>query len=137
MEQNKVLIERIFNEGINGKNNAVIEEIISPDYINHNWPAPVRGYEGFKAVINQFFDAFPDMKITVKHVLGDDDMVSTYGFWTGTNNGPFMGMPATGKQVRIEYMDLWKLKNGKAVENWVQMDNAAIMQQLGFMPQPT
>lgn len=44
-----------------------------------------------------------------------------------------MGMPATGKQVKVSYIDFWKIKDGKCVENWVQMDIARLMQQLGAM----
>jgi predicted ester cyclase len=42
-----------------------------------------------------------------------------------------MGIPATGTRVRIGYIDLWRIVDGKGVENWVRLDMAAMMQQLG------
>jgi predicted ester cyclase len=47
-----------------------------------------------------------------------------------------MGIPATGKSVAVTYSDIWRLENGKAVENWVQMDMLGLMQQLGLIPAP-
>jgi predicted ester cyclase len=99
-------------------------------------PAPGPGVEGLTAVIGAFTAAFPDIQITLEQVLADGDFVSTYGYYTGTQNGDFMGIPATGKTVKVYYSDLWRLENGKAVENWVVMDNLSMMQQLGVIPAP-
>ncbi|HMD00629.1 MAG TPA: ester cyclase, partial [Ferruginibacter sp.] len=63
-------------------------------------------------------------------VAGDGDIVATRGEWTGTHSGDFMNTPATGKKVKVKYMDMWRLEDGKAVENWVQMDMPGLWQQL-------
>jgi steroid delta-isomerase-like uncharacterized protein len=135
--QNKALVERMFNEVMNNRNFSAISEIVAPNFVNHSMPMPTHGPEGMKAVVEMFASAFPDMHIKLSHVIGDGDLVATAGTWSGTNEGSFMGMPATGNKVtNIPYIDIWKFKDGKATENWVQMDNVAIMQQLGHMPQP-
>lgn len=133
-DQNKKLIEQMFNEVMNGKDLSKVSKYIAPDFIHRGIPNAKGGPEGFTEVLQQFFSAFPDMRINVEHLLGDGDMVATRGHWTGTNKGSFMGMPATGKQVRVEFIDVWKLKDGMCVANWVQMDNAGMMQQLGLAP---
>lgn len=134
--QNKALIERMFNEVMNNKDLSNIAEFISPSFEHRSMPTPVPGPQGFSMIIQQFFSAFPDMHINVQHVVAEDDKVATAGYWTGTNEGSLMGMPATGAKINIPFIDLWRFENGKAVENWVQMDNVALMQQLGHMPQP-
>ena len=133
-DKNKEIIRKIFEDGMNNRNLSVFEEYVSPQYVNHGIPGHQPGVEGFKEIINQFTEAFPDMKITQDEIIADGDSVATRGSWTGTNKGSFMGMPATGKQVNVQYMDFWKLKDGKCVENWVQMDTAGLMQQLGAQP---
>ena len=133
-ENNKELVRKIFHEGINKQQHAAIESIIDPGYINHGIPGDARGAEGFSQIVRQFTDSFPDLTITLEEVIGDGDTVATRGTWTGTHKGDFMGMPSTGKQVKVSFMDFWKFRNGKAVENWVQMDIAGLMQQLGAMP---
>jgi predicted ester cyclase len=55
---------------------------------------------------------------------------------TGTHRGEFMGIPATNKSVKVSYIDLWRVENGKFVENWVQLDMLGLMQQLGVVPAP-
>ena len=132
--ENKAIIRKIFEEGMNNQNLSVIEQYVSPQYVNHGIPGHQPGIDGFKEIVKQFSDAFPDMKITQEEVTGEGDIVAARGSWTGTNKGSFMGMPATGKHVKVQYMDFWKLKDGKCIENWVQMDIAGLMQQLGAMP---
>ena len=136
VEQNKAMIRRGFEEGINQNKLQVFEESIATTYVNHSMPAPVPGPEGFKMVIGMFRAAFPDLHVTLEDVLGEGDKVATRGYFTGTHQGEFNGIPATGKQVKVSYIDLWRLENGKAVENWVQMDMMGLMQQLGVIPAP-
>ena len=136
VEQNKPNLRRGFEEGINQNKLQLFEEVLAPTYVNHSMPAPVPGPEGFRMVIGMFRAAFPDLHITLEDVLGEGDKVATRGYFTGTHQGEFNGIPATGKQVKVSYIDLWRLENGKAVDNWVQMDMIGLMQQLGVMPTP-
>jgi predicted ester cyclase len=136
VEQNKANVRRGFEEGINQNELHVFEELIGATYVNHSMPAPVSGPEGFKMVIGMFRAAFPDLHITLEDVLGEGDKVATRGYFTGTHQGEFNGIPATGKQVKVSYIDLWRIENGKAIENWVQMDMLGLMQQLGVIPAP-
>ena len=56
---------------------------------------------------------------------------------TGTNDGDFMGMPATGKSVDFQGIDIVRISDaGKAVEHWGVTDTMAMMQQLGAVPTP-
>ena len=134
-EMNKQMIKKIFSEMFNGRNFSDMDKIISPEYVNHGMPNAKKGPAGLKEVLQQFLDGFPDMKINVEHMVAEDNMVATRGYWTGTNTGKFMGMQGTGKKVRCEFIDLWKIENGMCVENWVQMDIVGVMQQAGMMPQ--
>ena len=74
------------------------------------------------------------MQVLPANFICEGDMVVTQGEITGTNKGSFMGAPSTGKKFRVDYIDIWKVQNGKAVENWVSIDMAALMTQLGLIP---
>ena len=130
-EQNKNLIHRFFEAGINQNKSDVFDEIIAPNYVNHNLPAPAPGPEGLRQVVGMFKEGFPDLHATVEAAVADDDRVATQGYITGTHNGPFMNIPPTGRSIHVNYIDIWRIENGKAVENWVQMDMLGLMQQLG------
>ena len=128
------LVERIFT-AMNAQDWGTFGELLSPEYINHAFP-DARGPEGMRAVMSQFFAAFPDMRVEVEDVIAAGDKATSRGVMHGTHRGEFMGIPATGKPVRIGYMDIWRFEGGKAVENWVQMDMLGMMQQLGVAPGP-
>src|SRR5581483_2374856 len=96
-------------------------------------PAPAPGPEGFKQVLEMFTSAFPDIHITIEDVIAEGDKVVTRGYFTGTHRGAFMNVPATGRTVKVSYIDIWRLANGQAVENWVQMDLLGLMQQIGLV----
>src|SRR5689334_9471613 len=129
-EQNKQSIIRLFTEGINKQNSEVVETVIGESYTNHGFPDTKPGVEGFKEVLKNFSSSFPDMQITQDEVIAEGDTVATRGRWKGTHTGNFMGLKPTGKQVEVGFADFWKFKNGKAVENWVQMDIMGLMHQL-------
>ena len=135
-EENKTRLRRVFDEGINQKQLDVFDELLAPNYVNYNMPAPAPGPAGFKQVIGMFQTAFPDMRITIEDEFGEGDKVGTRGYMTGTHKGEFMGIPATNKSVKVSYIDLWHAENGKFVENWVQLDMLGLMQQLGVVPAP-
>ncbi len=134
LELNKAIVRKGFEEGLNKRNDAVFDELLAPTYVNHNLPAPVPGPEGFKQVLGMFTSAFPDIHITLEDVIAEGDRVVTRGYFTGTHRGAFMNVPASGRSVKVSYIDIWRIADGLAVENWVQMDLLGLMQQIGVGP---
>ena len=135
-EQNKSLVRRVFEEGINQNKQGVFDELIALSYVNHDIPAPAPGLQGFKMVIGMFLAAFPDMRVTIEEELAEGSKVITRGYFTGTHQGDFQGIPPTGKQIKVKYIDIWLVENGKLMENWVRLDELGLMQQLGVIPTP-
>src|SRR5712692_4883136 len=111
-EQNKATIHRLFEDGLNKNNLHVLDEIIAPNFVNHDFPAPTPGAEGFKMTVGMFLTAFPDLHVTTEDSLAEGDKVMRRGHITGTHQGAFMGVPPTGKKVTIKYIDEWRLENG-------------------------
>lgn len=133
--QNKALLRRLFEEGMNGRNLRVFDELIAPGYVNHDFPQTAPGNEGFKQVVDQFFHAFPDLHVTLDEVFAEGDRVGSRGHFTGTHRGDFQGIPPTGRSVKVAFIDVWRVEGGRFVENWVQMDRLGLMQQLGVIPE--
>ncbi|MHA2377092.1 MAG: ester cyclase, partial [Candidatus Thorarchaeota archaeon] len=67
---------------------------------------------------------------TVEDMIEDDDKVVARWSAKGTHKGDFMGIPATGKQVAFSGIEIIRIENGKAVEEWEELDRAGLMQQL-------
>jgi len=127
-------IRRVFEEAVNQRKFEVFDELFASTYVNHNMPTPVPGPEGMKMVIGMFINAFPDFRVDVTDVVADGDYLSSYGRFSGTHQGDFQGIPATGKQIDATYVDIWRVEEGKLIENWVNIDTMGMMKQLGVIP---
>jgi predicted ester cyclase len=127
----KSVIRQIFEDAMNTGRTELYGDLIHPAYINHDFPAPVEGIEGFLIVDRMFRTAFPDFKVMIEDEVVSGDRVATRGFFSGTHTGEFMGIPPTGRSFHCTYSDIWRLEDGKGRENWVQMDMLGLMQQLG------
>ncbi|MFN0116440.1 MAG: ester cyclase [Paracoccaceae bacterium] len=75
--------------------------------------------------------AFADRTYTTERFLADGDWASCFGVLEGTHVGPFMGIPPTGRRVRIPYMDFWRIEDGRIADNPVFVDFAFVCAQLG------
>lgn len=135
-DQNKAMLRRVFEEGMNAQRLDVFDEIIAPGFVSHNFPGTSTGPEGFKQIVTMFVSAFPDLDITIEEVVAEGDMVASRGTARGTHQGEFNGIPATGNSVTMGFIDLWRVSEGKFIENWAQLDMLSMMQQLGVVPAP-
>lgn len=136
-ETNKTIIRRWFAGMINENNPALADELIDPNYVNHFLPPEAgKGPEAEKQIMVMFFSAFPNLTGTIDDLLAEGDKVAVRLTWRGTNTGSFMGMPPTNKQVAFACTNVFRLANGKIVENWPLVDMMSLMQQLGAIPTP-
>jgi predicted ester cyclase len=83
-----------------------------------------------------FTSAFPDARITIDGAVEEGDLVSSRWTITGTHQGPFQGVPATGKRVTIPGVDMSRVVNGQVAEHWAQFDLIGVMVQIGALPPP-
>lgn len=120
-------------EAINSGKLEQFHDIFAADVVDHD-PAPDQGKgpEGFIGFFTQFRAAFPDLKIAVEHLVTDEDNVAIAYTVTGTHEGPFQGIPATGKKIKARGMQIAKYNSeGKITERWGSSDEAGILQQIG------
>jgi steroid delta-isomerase-like uncharacterized protein len=137
MPDNKQVIER-FERAFAANDAATIEELCDPNLVDHN---PVPGapptLEGFKATIAGYTQAFPDLEFADgPHVIVEADTAATRWTAAGTHEGEMTGIPATGKRIRVEGMNFYRLANGRITDVWTQFDGVSMLQQLGVMPAP-
>jgi len=124
-----------FAEGVNTGNFALFNEVVAPDCVDHD-PAPgqVPGPEGYRMFFTQMRTAFPDLSVAPDTVVADNDSIAFAYTLTGTHNGPLMGIPPTGKKVKIRGLQISKFKDGKMVERWGSSDELGLLAQLGVGP---
>ena len=120
-----------------GGNTDLIDEICSPEFVNHSAPPSLPAdREGIKILTTMFKGAFPDSYFTVEDMVAEGDKVATRKTFHGTHEGEFMGIPPSGRSVSMGLIDIVRISEGKVVEHWSMGDNLGIMQQLGVIPQP-
>ena len=131
-EQNKATVTRFNKEFIEGGDINAFNEIIAPEFLNQTAPPGVpKGPEGVMYFFNHFLKpAFPELKIEIQRQVAENDMVTTHKVFHTVHKGDFMGIPATGKNVTMEVIDIIRLKDGKFVEHWNVLDWQNVIGQL-------
>ena len=130
MADNKAVITRLFDEVVNQGHLDVIDEIAHPDFETRT-PMGTFDREGFKAFVAGWRVAFPDVHCDVRDVIAEGDGVAWAVQATGTNEGDFNGMPATGRSVDFASLNIAYLRDGLLHRHTVLMDLATMMEQLG------
>jgi steroid delta-isomerase-like uncharacterized protein len=129
---NTALVERFFEEVWNKGNLDLVDELFTPDFEEHNAPpGAMRGHKGYKASVNMFRSAFPDIKFSLDQVLAEDHRVALRLTGRGTHKGNFMGIPPSGKQVTFSGMTFIHIKDGKFSDRWGISDMPGLLMQLG------
>ena len=107
---------------------------------NMIWHGPpgfgdIHGRDAFKSeVIERFYTAFPDFHGDFEITVADDGWVAGTGVVTGTHEGEWFGVAATGRQVEMRYSDFWRIEGDRLAENWVMIDHVGVFRQLGVDP---
>lgn len=97
---------------------------------------------GLKQGLREFQDnwqrpfqaAFSDKVCIDEARIAEGEWMAAFGRQEATHTGEFMGIAPTGKRVEIRYMDFWKVKDGRIVDNYVMVDFPGVMRQLGVDP---
>ncbi len=136
-EDNKAVMRRWTAEGINNRNISIVDEMFSPDYVNHDpLPGMAGDREGFKRGLTMLFGAFPDLRVADEDLIAEGDRVVSRGTFRGTHLGPFAGIAPTGKPVVFQGIGIFRIVDGKVTDRWARLDTFSLMQQLGAIPVP-
>ena len=135
-EENKALVRR-FHEAFNKEALAAFDQYGAPDLVDHGLPPGVPPtIEGTKMFLSLFLKGFPDIHVEADDLVAEGDKVAARSHFTGTHTGDFQGLPPTGKHVKVDSFDMFRIAGDKIVEHWGVVDAAGMMQQLGAVPPP-
>ena len=109
---------------------------LADDFVEHEeTPGLAPTKDGVEAFFRMQLAGFPDLHMDVEDVVASGDKVVARVRLTGTNRGAFMGMPATGRGVAVQLIDMFRFgDDGLVLEHWGVLDALAMMQQLGVVP---
>jgi predicted ester cyclase len=133
----KTKLERIPLEILNQGRYELIDEIYAPDFVEHyEQPGVPPTREGFKQFVMAYRAAFPDLHYTVEDAIEAGDKIVHRLTASGTMNGDFLGMHATGKRATWSEIHIGRVADGRLVEHWGLVDQLGLFVQLGIVPAP-
>jgi steroid delta-isomerase-like uncharacterized protein len=124
-------------ELINAGDIGAFSDHLAADFVEHEvTPGLAPTKEGVKQFFQMQLAAFPDLRMNVEDVIASGAKVVARLRYTATQKGEFMGVPATGKKVDVQLIDIFLFgDDGLVHEHWGVIDALAMMQQLGAVPQ--
>jgi predicted ester cyclase len=135
LDANKRLIRDYIETAINKRQPEAVEKYVAGDFVEHN-PRLPPGLAGKKQFIASLIAGFSDYHGEVQEMMAEGDKIATRTRWTGTQDGPFAGRPATGNKLDFTTADFFRVENGKVVEHWDVVDTLARAIALGLVPPP-
>jgi len=127
LEDNKDLVRGFYAEAINGRDLDAADRLLTEDF-THNGER--RGRSGQREVVAGFLDGFSDLHNKILLILAEGDLVAAHQRWTGTHDGPFLGIPATGRRVEFTSTAVLRIEDGRIAEAWDETDMLGLTRQL-------
>jgi len=119
LQENKDIVQRFFEEASVKGNLDIVDELGHANFVYHGTGGiELHGLERLKKVLQASFKAFPDIQLTIGHMVAEGDKVATRFELTGTHQGEYLGMAPTGKKVTWWAMQICRIEEGKLVEVW-------------------
>ena len=131
-------LHRRYNDDvINQGNLDLVDELFTPDYVDHTPPGPdLQGRDGIRQFVTMLRSAFPDAHFTVEDRIVEGNTLVARWTMRGTHQGEFAGVPATGKPVVLTGIAIHRFGDDQIQESWDYYDALGLLQQLGAIPAP-
>ena len=123
-------IEKVWNHA----DAQALNEITTPTFTYCLGGLPPRDRTAMLAFVQAVHTAFPDWRVEIEDLVADDNTAAVR--WKGevTHEGPFHGIPPTGKRISVAGINMYRIENGRVAQEWEQMDSLGMLAQMGVLP---
>jgi steroid delta-isomerase-like uncharacterized protein len=131
--ENKSVVCAFVEEVINQGHFDRVEDLIAPTFVGFD-PLPGQRWkdrDGFKDILRRMRSGFPDLRWIVEEMVAEGDLVVSRFICSGTHHGSFLGLPATGRKIRVKGMAIDRILSGKVTDSRILIDRLKLFQQLG------
>ena len=143
-EENKALIRRLYDEGINRHDAKAAAALYASDALNHGRTV---GREGMQQVFETLFETFPDFNYRILEATAEDDRVVCKVMMTGTHlgqpkvmnsafGGMLTGVKPTGRKVEALQFHSFRIRGDEIAEHAAVRDDLGMLKQLGVIALP-
>jgi steroid delta-isomerase-like uncharacterized protein len=133
METNGQHLAETYLVMLNTHEPDLVDRFVAEGYRNHNAFVD-DGREANRQFWTAFFTALPDLSATMEDFVTSGDRVVGRFVYRGTHTGELMGIPASGNQVEMRSIDIWRVEDGMFVEHWDELNLMEMFQQMGALP---
>ena len=133
LEANKRLYRDFVETVINKRQPDAADRYMAEGLIEHNANIAAAGRKQFLAAV---LAGFSDYHGEIQEILAEGDRIVVRTLWTGTQDGPFLGLPASDRKLRFTTADFFRVENGKLAEHWDVVDSLPRAVALGLVPPP-
>ncbi len=136
VEDNKRVVARFVEVCQNQHDLAAADAIFHPQFVNHYLPrgrplaAGTRPAEAFQRYYARFLAAFPDATMQIEEQIAERDLVVTRKTFRGTHLGEQWGLPPTGNRAQVEFIDIFRIRDGLLAEHWHHFDFEELYSQM-------
>lgn len=141
---NKAVVQSCYDSINSGHATEGVDEHFAPDFVAHlpGRPYAIRSRDEFKVLLDAYLTAFPDFQAITDDLIGEGDLVAIRETYKATHTGHYKGMvladdgetldiPPTGKSIDLTGIDIYRVVDGKIVEQWIEQDLLGLLRQLG------
>jgi steroid delta-isomerase-like uncharacterized protein len=128
---NERLVRRFIEAVVNRDDIDLLPALVAVDHVGHDPLGDHYGLEGVRIGIAELRAAFPDLRVSIDDVVAAEDRVVHRFTLVGTQMGPYLGLPPTGRPVKATGIALDRVAGGKLAERWVVIDAIGLLRQLG------
>jgi predicted ester cyclase len=137
-EDNKTVVEDFIQALFTNGDLSAVDRYLADEFVAHD--PPMRGLSGdatgFRDAAVMIRAAFPDWRSQVLLLVAEGDYVVERFTASGSHRGEFMGAAPTGRTVAIPGINIFRLRGGKIVERWGNLEVLGLLTQLGLIPEP-
>jgi steroid delta-isomerase-like uncharacterized protein len=129
-DANKDVVRRFVDQVLVKLNVDAVDELVADDFVSHNWPSDPDSKTALKAATERMGKGLADISFAIDDLIGEGDRVVVRVTSRARQVGPFMGLSASGRSYEIGEIHIFRLRDGKIVEHWYEMDAMGLMRQL-------
>lgn len=130
-KKNKEAVRMLYEEILNTGKFDLLNHFVAENYTGVSGQ---KGPAAFAEPIKPLRQGFPDIRWTVEDLVAEGDRVAVRWFWRGKHTGPFRGFAASQNQVTNSGAAIFKFRDGKIVQSWIEIDRLGFLQQIGVVP---
>ena len=133
LTENKALVRRYYDEVLTARNRRVLGQLLESSVVSRGAGSAGVGADADAAAVDATFAAFSDLVVTVHDQVAEDDEVVTRWSATGTHDGDFVGVPASGRLITVTGIHIHRVRHGRLVEHWEELNMLGVLRQLGVL----